>query len=252
MKNISSSIITIISLYVLFCFFLYVYQRDFLYFPTPQLDHQHDSITFNNEGESINVIVLNEGSERAILYFGGNGEAVVYGAAEHINNFPDHTVYLVNYRGYGGSSGSPSEDGIYSDALYIYDQLAAEHRSISVIGRSLGTGVATYIAANRQVDKIALITPFDSIESLAQTHYPIFPISLLIRDRFDSIGRSADITAQTLIILAEHDRVIPAEHSIRLINAFRGDQVQVKTIRDAGHNDLSRAREYHSFLRQFM
>jgi len=229
-----------------------VYQRNILYAPSPQYNHQYLSKIFHNENETIEVIVLNEGKQNGIIYFGGNGESVVHSASDHMRNFPDHTIYLVNYRGYGGSSGTPKEQAIYSDALHIYDQLSPKYKTISVIGRSLGTGVATYIGSKRDINKMGLITPYDSIENVAKSRYPIFPTSLLLTDKYDSIGRIKNIKAKTLIILAENDSVIPLEHSERLIKAFSPKQIKVGIIKNAGHNNLSRTKKYHKLLREFM
>lgn len=252
MKGVRFLFVTISVVYLLSCALLFIFQRDFLYFPTPKYDHPYQSEVFHHDNESIEVIMLNKGQEKAIIYFGGNGEAVVHSASDHLNDFPNHTIYLVNYRGYGGSSGRPDEDVIYSDALHIYDKVASRHQGISVMGRSLGSGVATYIGANREIDKMALITPYDSIESIAKTHYPLFPISLLLIDRYDSIGRVKSIQAQTLIIVADNDTVIPLRHSQKLIDAFPPSQIKVVTIRGSGHNNLSNSEAYHSLLKAFM
>ena len=252
LKTLQYLFIGLILSYVLLCALVFIYQRNFLYFPTPKYNHPYPTLNFHNENETIKVIVLNKGKENAILYFGGNGEAVLNNAQEFIHDFPYHTVYLVNYRGYGGSSGNPTEDAIYADALHIYDELKLRHKRISIIGRSLGTGVATYVGAERNVHKISLITPFDSIENVAKTHYPIFPVALLLKDKHDSIPRVNRIKAPILIMLAEFDKVIPFEHSKRLIDAFPPAQISARTIANTGHNDISGPEEYHALLSEFM
>ncbi len=243
---------TLAMFYIASSLLLFFFQRNFLYFPSPEYKHPWQTQIFHHGNESINAIVLNQGREKSILYFGGNAEAVVNNTADYIKDFPDHTIYLVNYRGYGGSSGSPDEQALYSDALYIYDQIKNKHRNVSVIGRSLGTGIATYIASKRSIEKMILITPFDSIENIAGSHYPIFPVSLLLKDKFDSAGRVNEITAQTLIMLAEHDNVIPLKNSMRLINAFPVSQISVKTIKNTGHNNISDREKFHIVLKDFM
>jgi len=144
---------TLAMFYIVSALLLFFFQRNFLYFSSPEYQHPWQTQKFHHDNESINVIVLNQGREKSILYFGGNAEAVVYNAADYIKDFPDHTIYLVNYRGYGGSSGSPDEQALYSDALYIYDQIKSKHHNVSVIGRSLGSGIATYIASKRSIKK---------------------------------------------------------------------------------------------------
>ena len=239
-------------IYILFGVFLFFRQRAMIYYPTPHESHPYTEITLNNDGESIKVIVLNPGGENAIVYFGGNAEAVVYNAYDFERCFPDHTVYLFNYRGYGGSSGKPTENGIFSDVLAFYDRIRPDHKSISAIGRSLGSGVAVYLASQREIAHLALVAPFDSISRVAQWQFPIYPISLLLLDKYDSFSRIREVKAQTLVIRGGNDRVIKARHTRRLISAFPEEQVSVFTIEDAGHNDIQGFAEYHRKLREFL
>ncbi len=219
-----------LGLYLLVGLLLFLFQRKFLYFPTARIDHPYARLSVENGGEATEVIVLNPGKEKAILYFGGNGESVVYNGEDFLRIFPGHTVYLVNYRGYGGSSGSPGEQGLYSDALHIFEQLKEDHSTVSVIGRSMGSGIATFLAANREVEKLALVTPFDSMQSIAQGKMPIYPMHLLLRDKYDSLGRVGSIKAKTLLIIAGKDEIIPRKNSMRLANAFPRSQVSVETV----------------------
>ena len=238
--------------YVGMGFLLYMYQRDLLYFPTPQLATQYKQIKLQNEGESINIIVLNKGRENAILYFGGNAESVVYSAPEIAENFSTYTIYLMNYRGYGGSTGIASERALYSDALSLYDLAQTKHREIVVAGRSLGTGIATYVASKRKVSKLVLITPYDSIFKVAQGRYPIFPISLLLHDKYDSVSRVKEIKAKTMIVIAQNDNVITREHTQNLIEAFDPEQLQVVTIKNRGHIDISSDAKYYKKMQNFI
>ncbi len=238
--------------YVLSSIILYLFQRNLIYFPTPFISHDFDSETFIIEDEKINVISLNKNKQKAILYFGGNAEAVIYNASDFIQTFPEYTVYLVNYRGYGGSTGSPSEEDLFNDTQFIYDELIKRHNRISVIGRSLGSGIATYLASKRQIEKLILITPFDSIQKVAQGRFPIYPMSLLLKDKYNSISQIKNIKAKTLILLAQHDEIIPFKNSQTLINEFPKDQLLVKTILNSGHNDLSQDEKYYVELSDFM
>jgi len=223
-----------------------------MYFPTAKVSHEFEIEKFSIGEENIDVVVLNKGKQNAIIYFGGNGELVANNAQNFISTFQKYTVYLVNYRGYGGSSGIPTEQAIYSDAKYIYDKIRIKHKKISVIGRSLGTGVATFLASTREVNKMVLITPYDSILNMAQDKYPMYPISLLLKDKFNSSSRIKDIKSMTLIILAKHDSVIPLKYSSELINEFPPSQVTVKVIKDTGHNSISQKKEYYYILRDFL
>lgn len=165
---------------------------------------------------------------------------------------PDHTVYLVNYRDYGGSSGKPSETGLFADALNIFDHIKTKHTAISAMGRSLGSGITIYLASQRKIDQLILVTPYDSIEHVAQNSFPIFPMSFLLKDKYDSVSRTASITSPTLILIAENDRIIPPMHALHLAKSFQSTNVTTKMIRDTGHNTISFSQEYLQHLYNFM
>jgi pimeloyl-ACP methyl ester carboxylesterase len=246
------TMIYLILFYIFVGVLLFLFQRTFLYFPTEKIPHNYDKQIISNENETIEVIVLNKGKNEALLYFGGNAEPVIYNAVDFLEAFPLHTVYMFNYRGYGGSSGRPTEKGIYSDALVLLDTVQKKHSKISVIGRSLGSGVATYLASKRSIDKLILITPFDSIKSVAQSKFFIYPMSLLLKDKFDSISRVKYIKAKTIAIVAANDNIIPNKHSFRLIREFPSNQITVKVISDSDHNNISDRSEYYDFLKAFL
>ena len=243
---------SLVIFYFLLGLALFVLQRDFLYFPKPETNHPYHTEEFLIANERIKVITLNKGKTKAIMYFGGNGEAVVNNAPKFLKMYQQHTVYLVNYRAYGGSTGTTNEKALYTDALYIYDKISTLHKQISVMGRSLGTGVATFLASSRDVAKLALITPYDSILHIAQDQYPIYPISLMLKDQYNSISYVKKIKSPALILLAEHDKVIPPKYSNPLINAFPASQVRVATIKNSGHNSISLKAEYNSLLKNFI
>jgi len=235
-----------------FALVLYVKQRSFIYFPVPAIEHAYPVEQVRSGEELIEMVVLNGTAEHAVIYFGGNAESVVANARQFADAFPKLAVYLVNYRGYGRSSGKPTEQGLYADARVIFDLLRDRHHGISVIGRSLGTGVATYLAANRPVEKLILVTPFDSILSIAKDQFPFFPVSLALKDHYDSHGRVKKIDAPTLILVAEHDGIVSAKYSDRLINAFPAGQARVEVLKGAGHNGLSMHDDYMPLMADFL
>ena len=241
----------ILLFYVLIGAVLFFYQRKFIYFPTPKIPHEYEQQQLIHDNITLEVIVLNQGQKEAIIYFGGNAESVVYSAENFLDTFPRQTVYLLNYRGYGGSSGQPSEKGFFADALFLFDKVLEKQTTISVIGRSLGSGVATYLASKRPVKKMALISPFDSITRVAQNNFMIFPMFLMLLDKYDSISRVKDIKAETFVLIAEYDEVIPRIHSQRLIDEFAAEQITVKIIADSRHNDISDKVEYYQLLKDF-
>lgn len=234
------------------CAYLFAAQDTLLYFPTAEV-HSDDAeaLGFENDGETLKVWKVGEG-RNALLYFGGNAENVAYGAEEFAGLLPDTAVYLHNYRGYGGSSGEPDEAAFYSDAVVLFDRLSERHAEISVIGRSLGSAVATWLAAKRPVSRLVLVTPFDSIASVAKEIYPLAPVDLLLRDQYRSIDYVPEITAPVLVLVADDDRVIPYRNTMALVSRFPPSQLRVRTISNSNHNTISRSPAYVEALREFL
>lgn len=176
-----------------------------------------------------------------VVYYGGNAEEVSWQAREP--SWPaDWSLALVNYRGYGTSDGAPSERSLFADALLVFDALTrrpdVDASRIVLVGRSLGSGVATYVALERKVAGVVLVSPYDSMTDVASRHYPWLPVSLLLKHPFDSHSRAARITAPLLAIVAGRDAIIPPAHSRRLYNAWAGPKNWVD-IAAADHNDIS-------------
>lgn len=253
MKRLVSLLALAALTYLAACAYLFFGQRSFLYFPTTEA-HPPDAtaLSLSVDGETLRLWKSGTDTPEAILYFGGNAEDVSGNLSGFVAAMPDKAIYLVNYRGYGGSTGKPSESAFYRDALAEYDWLLQKHQHVSVIGRSLGTGVATCVAAARKVDKLVLVTPFDSIVNVAKKSYRIFPVSLLLKDRFDSASRVSQITARTLVLVAEHDEVIPRESSDALIARFPAGQATVVVFKGASHNTISESPEYARLLSRFL
>ncbi len=245
-----SFLITIAVAYVLIAIAFYSAQRKFLYFPqSPSTIFGKKNFEININQEAFSGWVLNEGQSKALVYYGGNAENIEANIPFFQDSLADYTVYLIPYRGYGGNPGSPSEEALYSDALSIIESIKPKYDSISLMGRSLGSGIATYVAANTDIDTLILVTPFDSVENVAREIYWMFPVSLLIKDRYASIGRVQDISAQTHIFIAEYDRVIPKQRSDSLAAEF-GSRAQSVIIKEANHNNISEYPDYVSALKR--
>jgi pimeloyl-ACP methyl ester carboxylesterase len=172
-----------------------------------------------------------------VLYFGGNGEEVSWMIDDARSRVPGLGWLLVSYRGYGGSEGSPSEATITADTLRWYDYALKELGAKDVIafGRSLGTGAAVYLASQRPVRAVVLVTPYDSMVEVARRHYPYLPVRLLLRHPFESIERAPALKVPLLCIAAGRDQVIPPEHARRLFDAWGGPK-QWLELEQAGHN----------------
>ena len=155
---------------------------------------------------------------------------------------------IVNYRGYGASEGSPSQVSLVADALAQYDYAAKlpgiDTDRIFAFGRSLGSGVAVQLASQRAVERLVLVTPYDSIQKLAARQFPYFPVRWLLRDKFESWKYAPRITAPTLLIAAEQDEVIPRASTESLFKSFRDGVAALKVIAGTGHNSVSESPEY--------
>lgn len=244
---------TALLVYLGFGLYLYLAQRAFMYFPvTERVADDVPSETLLVNGESIRLWVVGGGQDDALLYFGGNGEDVYHNAADVRHALPDRTVYLVNYRGYGGSSGAPTEAGLFADAEALFDRLRSRHRAIAVMGRSLGSAVAVHLADRRPVERLVLATPPDSAVALASALYPMYPVALMLKDHYDSMRRAPRIRVPTLVLTAAEDRLVPARHSERLADAFPPGVVVRATVAGSGHNDLSGHAAYWDTVARFL
>lgn len=242
-----------ILVYVLMGILLFANQRSQIYFSVPEVEiNLAESFSIRNKDVVLKGWVLNQGKSDAIIYFGGNAENVGYNIPQFKELFREYTVYLLNYRGYGGSSGKPTESSLYDDALHIYDEIKPNHNTISVIGRSLGSAVATYLASARDVQKLVLVTPFDSIRKIAQQVFWMYPMSLLLKDQYDSYLNVEKINADTLVVIAGNDGIIPRESSDNLVAMFNQDQLSVVVIKDATHNSISNHEAFSTALDEFL
>lgn len=236
--------------YLGLCVFLFLSQRSLLYFPPQRSPGNHSpTVKFPVNGAELLITVSAREGPKAVLYFGGNGEDVSWNLPVLAAAFPDRAVYLMNYRGYGGSSGKPSEAAIVADALALFDMVHAEHGDVLLMGRSLGSGVAIQVASQRPATRLTLITPYNSIEDLAAKQYPYFPVRLLLQDKFESWKYAPRIVTPTLVIAAEHDQVIPRESTELLLTHFRRGLATLRVIPGTGHNTISESPEYVALLK---
>jgi hypothetical protein len=202
---------------------------------------------------TLKIWELHPEARDALIYFGGNAERVGENLPDFDTAFADRAVYLMNYRGYDGSTGRPSEAALISDAQHFYDWVAERHSRIAVIGRSLGSGVAVALASTRPVERVVLVTPFDSFAAVAADQFWWLPARWLVRDRYDSLARMPNVTAQVFVIVAEHDEIIRRPRTNALIAAIPcAAKRQVLVFPGATHNDIGVFPEYLPSLSQFL
>lgn len=249
-RRMYSLIVVIALAYAALCAVVFVFQRSFIYYPQPPTGNgRAETMGLVVEGARVLVTTRVRGGPKALIYFGGNAEDVAYSLPALATAFPDHSVYLMHYRGYGGSSGSPSEVALFADALALFDLIHATHAQVTVVGRSLGSGVATYLASQRPVERVVLVTPYDSMQELAARYFPYLPVRWLLRDKFESWKYATRIAVPTLIVAAEHDEVIPRANTEALLGGFRAGVATLKVVAGVGHNSISDSPEYITLLR---
>lgn len=249
MKTFLSFGVFVAIVYVGLCAALFFFQRSLIYYPQRR-PHGDASATLplSVDGAELVISVRAHEGPNAIVYFGGNGESVTYNLPSFSDAFPEHALYLMNYRGYGGSSGTPNEADIAQDALALFDYVHARHPNVIVMGRSLGSGVAIRLASLRPAARLVLITPFASIVELGASQFPMFPVKWLIRDRYESWRYAPLIDVPTLLVVAERDEIIPRASTDDLYARFQPGVATLRVIPATGHNSISATPMYVATL----
>lgn len=236
------------------CALLYAMQRSLMYFPQyTRVDAATTDFALERDGVHLRGWVVGRGGRDPILYFGGNAERIELNRDEFAQLFPGRAVYLLAYRGYGASEGSPNETALVEDAVALFDEVRRKRpdQPIAVIGRSLGSGVASALASQRPVARLALVTPFDSMAAVAQSHYRWLPVRWLLRDRYDSAKALRSYSGPILIVRAGRDEVIPAANTDRLIAALPKPP-RVVDLATVDHNTLDADARYAQALAEFL
>ncbi|MFY2764240.1 alpha/beta hydrolase [Arenimonas sp. MALMAid1274] len=226
--------------YLALCLLMYGRQQSLVYFPQgTRMDAVHTDYAIKRDGVALRGWLINPGQADALIYFGGNAEAIEGMRTRLSRWFPDRSIYLLAYRGYGASDGEPDEAALVGDGLALFDHVRSRHRQgdVALIGRSLGSGVASQVAAQRPVKQLVLVTPFDSLAEVGAGHYPWLPVNWLLRDRYDSHRHLANFDGQVLVIRAGRDQVVPPVHTNRLIAALP-KAPEVVDVAEASHDTV--------------
>jgi len=191
-------------------------------------------------------------SSRMIIYYGGNSEDI-YLSKDQFSSYVDTAVLLVNYRGYGISTGIPGEKQFYEDALAVFDEVRVAYApsTLFLMGKSLGAAVACCVARRRWASAIILVTPFDSLETLAKKRYPYIPVSLVLRHKFPAAQHLEEVQIPALVLDAGLDRIVPATATEKLLMHMKMKK-KVVCIEEAEHNTIELFDEYQLALLQFI
>ena len=231
------------------CAAMYFFQRSLLYYPQPRAVTAGEStMTLPVDGAEVIVTVLPHDGPKAIVYFGGNAEDVSQNLESYAKAFPEHALYLMHYRGYGGSTGRPTEKDNVADAIALMRKVRAVHPEVAIFGRSLGSGVAVQLASRIEASRLVLITPYDSIVEIGARMYPFMPVRWLMLDTYESGKFAPGVKIPTTIIEAENDEEIPHASTQKLLGRFASGVATMTLIEGVGHNDLGKNKKYHETL----
>jgi len=222
------------------------HQRRLIYFPSPGpvpsaasvWPSARDVVLETEDGIRLGAWYL-PGGRSAVLVFNGNaGDRSMRAPLAAALNRMGYSVLLFDYRGYGGNSGRPTEDGLAADARAAEAWLAAQPgvERVAYFGESLGAAVAVGLAVQRPPAALVLRSPFTSLPDVGAVHYPWLPVRRLLLDRYPSIERIASVSAPLLVIAGDRDDIVPLSLSKRLYDAA-AEPKRFVLVPGAGHND---------------
>jgi hypothetical protein len=240
------------AVYLGLALYLYVFQAHFVYFPnlpSRQVDATPADIGLAFEAVNLDTVdgetlagwfIPAPAARGTLLYLHGNGGNIGH-RLDPIEVFHrlGLNVLIIDYRGYGASSGKPSEEGTYQDALAAWHWLTQhqhiEPQRIVFFGESLGGSVAAWLAARHAPAGLVMYASFTSVPEMAQALYPIFPASRLARYRYDTRAALGNVNCPVLILHSPEDEIIPFSHAQALLEAAHEPKRLVEL--RGGHND---------------
>lgn len=241
--------------------------RNFVFFPVKPLAFSprewgmdfEDVYFKTSDGVKLNAWFIKAGQNSpVVLWFHGNAGNIA-DRVENAKLLSDRGISLlmVDYRGYGKSEGMPSEEGIYADGQAAYDYLVSgggvAADNLIIFGRSLGTSVAVHVASKKECAGVILESAITNMADMARVHYPVVPGLGSLKNKFDSIGRIASVSAPILFTHGDADEIVPYEFGRRLFEATKAEK-EFYTIHGAHHNDtyLVGGKEYFDAFEKFV
>ena len=221
-KNLLQLILIIFLLYFFVLVFLYFYQRNLLYLPNEN-NYSGDKISVDIQKVKIptsdNIELLgwyhekNLKDHKTLVYFHGNAGSLE-NRIHKLNHFKNMNInfLIIAWRGFSGNNGKPTEEGLYIDGKSAIDWLikkGVDEKNLILYGESLGTGVATHLAQNKNYAGVILETPFTSMIDAAKKFYPYIPVSLLLKDKFENYKKIKNINSPILVMHGEVDQIVP-------------------------------------------
>jgi hypothetical protein len=234
--------------YVGLCLFFFMFQRSFIYMPTPATAEHDAAIPLDVPGARLRITARPLDGPRALVYFGGNAEDVAQTVPQLAAAFPDRAIYALHYRGYGRSTGHPTEAHLRNDARAVFQMAHERHTDVMAVGRSLGSSLAIQLAAEGTISRLVLIAPFKSILAIARRVASYLPMRMLLCDPWESWRYAARVGCPTLIIAASDDEIVPMGDTSELFTAFRPGVATLRVIGGTDHNSVSVPEEFWESL----
>jgi len=230
---------------------LWALQRKLIYFPSGDLGDltaaapDAEDVTFTTEdGLALGALLIpasGDASGVTVVVFNGNagnrGDRIPLAKEMAASGY---SVLLFDYRGYGGSPGKPSEDGLIADGraavAYLDSRRDVDGEQLVYFGESLGAAVAIGVAKQRPPFVLVLRSPFTSLPDVAAVHYPFLPLSALLWDQYPNEETIRKIDVPLLVVAGSADRTVPLDQSVRVFDAA-SDPKKLVVIDGADHND---------------
>jgi len=263
-KRLKKALIIVLGLYIMIGTSLYFLQEKFLFRPTVlsqdytyKFSYDYEELFFKTSDDAvINALHFRvENSKGVILYFHGNaGDLSRWGKiTEHFVE-KDYDVLVMDYRTYGKSTGVLSEKALYNDAQFCYNYLKDNYdeKDITVYGRSLGTGIATYIASKNDSKQLILETPYYNIHDVASYRFPMFPVKYFAHYKLPNNEFIKNVICPISIIHGTDDRVVPFKSGKKLFAVSLKDKTTFIKVKGGNHNNLIEFSDYHKLLKKIL
>jgi pimeloyl-ACP methyl ester carboxylesterase len=247
--------LVLLGIYIMIGTSLYYLQEKLMFFPTTLEDNYAYNFNYpfeelflkTDDSAVINAVHFkNENPKGIIFYLHGNaGDLSRWGKITEYFVAFQYDVLVIDYRTYGKSKGILSEEAFYKDSQYCYNYILNNYKEnqITIYGRSLGTGIATYLASKNKPKQLILETPYYSINDVAKDRFPIFPVSKFLKYKFPTYSYITNVSCPISIFHGTEDRVVPISSANKLYKEANAN-VSFNIIEGGGHNNLVEYKKY--------
>jgi pimeloyl-ACP methyl ester carboxylesterase len=265
MKNIKFVVTSILTLIILIYITMFYFEDKIIFAGTKHSDgYRNESLPqltqlkfeqkfFRNDFLSIEYFVKNTDSDEYVLFLGGNAEDVIFDLEFLSKTFKYQNIYTLNYPGYGKSEGLSNEDRVTSLLREFVSKTDLKDKKLTVVGRSLGTGFATKIASEfKNTKALVLVSPYYSMENLANEHFPMMPYgltSLFMKNKIETYKHAQLLNIPVLVIYAKDDNVVLNSHTERLLKVIA--QKEVVLVENENHDSVLKADKTIDSIQKF-